>query len=187
MLLPADDYEPGQGTWAGLAIFWVFTLIWCAVSFGFTGLIVGDIQADIDAESWPTVEGYIIDSGVNEEYDDEGGSTYCPWIEYGYTIENETYTNHRISHAADSSCDSFSADWDDDYPPGENVTIYVNPEDPQDSQIETGMMVDPFLYCFACLPLIGILLLIFCFKATYNSIMHPEKYIVGNIVPGDRT
>ncbi|MDP7329061.1 MAG: DUF3592 domain-containing protein [Candidatus Thalassarchaeaceae archaeon] len=186
MLPPDDDYEPGQGTWVGLAVFWVFTLIWCAVSFGFTGLIVGDIQADIDAESWPTVEGYIIDSGVYEEYDDEGDSTYCPWIEYGYTIENVTYTNNRISHAADSgSCNSWYNDWADDYPPGENITVYVNPEEPQDSQIETGMMTDPFLLCFACFPLVGLVLLIFCCVATYNSIMHPEKYIVGNFVPGD--
>ncbi len=185
MLSPADDYEPGQGTWVGLALFWGFTLIWCTVSFGFTGLIVGDIQADIDAESWPTVEGYIIDSGVSEHYDDEGGSTYCPWIEYGYTIENVTYTNNRISRAGDDSCSSWDDDWTDDYRPGENITIHVNPEDPQDSQIETGMMTDPFLFCFACFPLIGILLLIVCSMATYNSIMHPEKYIVGNFVPGD--
>lgn len=33
------EYEPGQGTWAGLAMFWALTLIWCAVSFGFTGPI----------------------------------------------------------------------------------------------------------------------------------------------------
>ena len=185
MLPVDDDYEPGQGTWAGLAIFWAFTLIWCAVSFGFTGLIAGDMMVDIDAESWPTVEGFIKDSGVEDQSDGEGGTTYCPWIEYGYTIDNVTYTGTRISHAADSSCNSWSSDWADDYRPGENITVYVNPEDPQDSQIETGMMVDPFLFCFACLPLIGIIFLIVCCIATYNSIMHPEKYIIGNFVPGD--
>ena len=186
MLPPDDDYVPGQGTWVGLAIFWAFTLFWCAVSFGFTGILVDDIRGDINAESWPTVEGYIIDSGVYEEYDDEGSSTYCPWIEYGYTIENVTYTNDRISHAADGgSCNSWYNDWADDYPPGENITVYFNPEDPQDSQIETGMMTDPFLFCFVCFPLVGLVLLIFCCAATYNSIMHPEKYIVGNFVPGD--
>ena len=46
MSLPDSDrewdqsqVEPGQGTWAGLAMFWALTLIWCAVSFGFTGSI----------------------------------------------------------------------------------------------------------------------------------------------------
>ena len=46
MSLPDSDrewdqsqVEPGQGTWAGLAMFWALTLIWCAVSFGFTGPI----------------------------------------------------------------------------------------------------------------------------------------------------
>ena len=46
MSLPDSDrewdqsqVEPGQGTWAGLAMFWALTLIWCAVSFVFTGPI----------------------------------------------------------------------------------------------------------------------------------------------------
>ena len=31
----------------------------------------------------------------------------------------------------------------------------------------------------------SILFLIVCCWGTYNSIMHPEKYIIGNFVPGD--
>jgi hypothetical protein len=75
------EYEVGQGTWAGLAMFWALTLIWCAVSFGFTGSI-------------PQV-------------------------------------------------------------------------------------------CGILLQVCSILVLIVCCKATYSSILNPQKYIVGNFVPGD--
>jgi len=88
MSLPDSDREweqsqvqPGQGTWAGLAMFWALTLIWCAVSFVFTGPI-------------PQV-------------------------------------------------------------------------------------------CGIVLQVCGIVLLIVCCKATYSSILNPQKYIVGNFVPGD--
>ena len=88
MSLPDSDREweqsqvqPGQGTWAGLAMFWALTLIWCAVSFGFTGPI-------------PQV-------------------------------------------------------------------------------------------CGILLQVCGILLLIYCCKITYSVILNPQKYIVGNFVPGD--
>jgi len=69
-------YKPGQGTWFGLVILWVITFIWCAVSFGFSVLIL----------------------------------EFC-----------------------------------------------------------------------------GILLLMFCLKATYSSIKNPEKYIIGNFTPGDNS
>ena len=44
-----------------------------------------------------------------------------------------------------------------------------------------------FGLAYPILQVCSILFLIVCCLATYNSIMHPEKYIVGNIVPGDRT
>ena len=71
------EYEPGQGTWLGLAIFWAITLILCAVSYVFTGPI--------------------------------------------------------------------------------------------------GILMK---FC-------GIIFLIICCKASYSSFMYPEKYIIGNLVPGD--
>ena len=151
-------------------------------------MIGEDIVADLDTGDWTPVEAIIIDSGVHESSDGEGGTNYCPWIEYEYTFGDETHIGKRVSYSIDNSCNSWSDDWADEYPPGENVTIYVNPDQPHESVLLPGLEgVDFFICCFACFPFVGILLLIGAIKATYASITNPSKYIVGNIVPGDRT
>mgnify|MGYP000075394008 CR=1 FL=1 len=184
----SENYTPGEGTWAGLAIFWVITILWCSASFFATVMIGGSLVADLRTGDWSPIEAIIIDSGVHESSDSEGGTNYCPWIEYEYTIENETHIGKRVSYSIDNSCNSWGSDWADEYPPGENVTIYVNPDDPQESVLLPGLEgIDLFICCFACFPLIGIIMLVLVVKATYASITNPEKYIVGNIYPGDGT
>ena len=148
--------------------------------------IVGAIVADLGTSDWTPVEGVVTDSGVSETYDDEGGTSYCLWVEYEYTIENRTYDGDIISYTKEGNCDSWSENAADDYPPGENVTVYVNPDKHEEAVLEPGLSgVDFFLCCFFLFPLVGLVLLVLCLKATYNSILYPEKYIVGNIFPGD--
>jgi len=184
-----SDHTPGQGTWGGLALFWVITLVWCTASAFVTVWIVGAITADLDTADWTPVDGIITDSGVDVQTtsDEDGTSTtYCLWVEYDYTIENKTYDGSTLSYSKEGNCDSWSSDADDEYPPGENVTVYVNPDNHDESVLLPGWSgIDYFMCCFLLFPLIGIVLFGFCCMGTYNSFMYPEKYIVGNFVPGD--
>jgi hypothetical protein len=151
-----------------------------------TGWIVGAIAADLETGDWTPVAGVITESGVDISQSDEGSNTYCLWVEYDYTIENRTYDGSTLSHSRDGSCSSLDANADDEYPPGKNVTVYVNPDNPDESVLLPGWSgIDIFMFCFFIFPLCGIVLFGFCCTATYKSIMYPEKYIVGNIVPGD--
>ena len=92
-----SEPQPGQGTWAGLTIFWIITILWCSASFFATVMIGEDIVADLDTGDWTPVEAIIIDSGVHESSDGEGGTNYCPWIEYEYTFGDETHIGKRVS------------------------------------------------------------------------------------------
>jgi len=178
--------QPGEGTWVGLVIFWFFTLVWCAVSGFATVMIGGAIVADLGTGDWTPVDGIITDSGVDESYDDEGGTSYCIWVEYEYTIENRTYDGASISYSKDGNCGSGDANANDEYPPGKNVTVYVNPENHEEAVLLTGLSgIDFFMCCFCIFPLVGIVLFVLSSMATYNSFMNPEKYVVGNFVPGD--
>ena len=47
-----SDYTPGEGTWAGLALFWVITLVVCTASVFVTGWIVGVLAADLGTGDW---------------------------------------------------------------------------------------------------------------------------------------
>ena len=108
---------------------------------------VDDARADLDARDWTPVSGTIIASGVDSyrEHDGEGGwkTTYCLRIEYEYGYENETYSGDMISHSLHSStydaahCDSNRPNADD-YPPGESITVYVDPNDPNRAVLLTG-------------------------------------------------
>jgi len=181
-----SDYTPGEGTWVGLALFWIFTLIWCAASAFATVMIGGAIAADLGTGDWTPVDGIITDSGVHKSYDSEGGESWCLWVEYEYTYDNRNYEGSTISYSKQDNCNSWSSQADEEYPPGKNVTVYVDPENPADAVLEPGWSgIDFFMCCFCLFPLVGILLFTACCVATYNSIMNPDKYIVGNFVPGD--
>ncbi len=98
--------QPGQGTWAGLAIFWVITLVVCIASVFVTGWIVGAITADLGTADWTPVGGVITESGVDTSQSDEGSNTYCLWVEYDYTIENRTYDGSTLSYSKKGNCNS---------------------------------------------------------------------------------
>jgi len=174
----------GEGTWTGLAIFWIITLVVCTASV-FAGVwIVGAITADLGTSEWTPVKGVITESGVDTSQSDEGSNTYCLWVEYDYTIENRTYGGSTLSYSKEGNCDSWSYNADDEYPPGKNVTVYVNPDNHDEAVLLSGWSgIDFFMFCFLIFPMVGILLFGLCCKATYNSFMYPEKYIVGSIVP----
>ena len=130
-----------------MVVFYLGTLLSIIVLAFVLADAVDDARADLDARDWTPVSGTIIASGVDSyrEDDGEGGTktTYCLRIEYEYSYENETYSGDMISHSLHSStydaanCDS-NPNADDDYPPGESITVYVDPNDPNRAVLLTG-------------------------------------------------
>jgi len=127
---------------------------------------VDDARADLDARDWTPVSGTIIASGVDSYREPDGNTTYCLRIEYEYGYENETYSGDMISHSLHSStydaadCGSGRRNADD-YPPGEPITVYVNPDDPNRAVLLTGWpALDIGLAEFILYPLIIIIPLI---------------------------
>ena len=104
---------------------------------------VDDARADLDARDWAPVNGTIIASEVDSYRESDGNTTYCLRIEYEYDYENETYSGDMISHSIYSStydaaqCSSTRPNADE-YPPGEAITVYVDPNDPIRAVLLTG-------------------------------------------------
>ena len=124
---------------------------------------VDDARADLDARDWTPVSGTIIASGVDSYREPDGNTTYCLRIEYEYGYENETYSGDMISHSLHSStydaadCGSGRRNADD-YPPGEPITVYVDPNDPNRAVLLTGWSaLDIGLAEFILYPLIIII------------------------------
>ena len=126
-----------------MAVFYVGTFFFIIVLGFVLADAVDDARADLDARDWTPVSGTIIASGVESYREPDGNTTYCLRIEYEYDYENKTYIGNMISHSMHSStydaayCESKRPDADD-YPPGENITIYVDPNDPNRAVLLTG-------------------------------------------------
>jgi len=128
--------------------FWMF-VFYFGTLFGIIVLAfvladaVDDARADLDAREWTPVSGTIIASRVDSYTEADGNTTYCLRIEYEYDYENETYSGDMISHSLHSStydaadCGSGRRNADD-YPPGEPITVYVDPNDPNRAVLLTG-------------------------------------------------
>ena len=150
---------------------WAFTGIWCGISFLALFFLGGPVLADLGTTDWEPTNGVIIDSGVYESTGGEGDTTYCLWVNYDYTYENNTYNGDVVSFSKDNSCSSWSGEADEDYPAGQEITVYVNPDNPHEAVLETGFSgVDFWVCCIFPFPLIGILLLVGMLSSTFKTV-----------------
>ena len=89
------------------------------------------------ARNWATTTGKIITSRV-----EVSGGEYTsvrPFVVYQYNVYSQDYSNSQIK-AGDVHMSSYNSraayDKVDKYPVGSEVTVYYNPEDPQQSALE---------------------------------------------------
>jgi len=174
-----DVEQPNSGTieidnptsLASLSGGWLFTGIWCTVSFVALIFIGGPVLADIGTADWTPTDGVVIDSGVDVSTGGKGGNTYCLWVDYQYTFENMTYNGYVVSYSQDNSCDSWSADADEDYPPGSDVTVFVNPDNPSEAVLENGFSgIDFGICCVFPFVIIGVIMLVGMLRSTFTTI-----------------
>ena len=141
------DTDSSEPQIIGFTLFMVIlysVTIFGVIVFAFVfGDAVDDARADLDARDWAPVSGTIITSRVDSYTEADGNVTHCLRIEYEYDYENETYSGDMISHSLHSStydaadCGSGRRNADD-YPPGEPITVYVDPNDPNRAVLLTG-------------------------------------------------
>lgn len=164
------EIHPGASI-IGLFGGWTFAGLWCTVSFVALFFIGGPVLTDIGTSDWNATDGVILESGVDSSSDGEGGTTYCLWVDYQYTYDNETFDGNIVSFSKQNTCNSWSEDADEDYPAGKEITVYVNPDNPYDAVLETGFSgVDFAVCCILPFPLIGIVLIIGMLKNTVGTV-----------------
>ena len=126
-----------------MAVFYFGTFFFIIVLAFVLADAVDDARADLDARDWTPVSGTIIASREDSYTEADGNVTHCLRIEYEYGYENETYSGDMISHSLHSStydaadCGSSRRNADD-YPPGELITVYVDPNGPNRAVLLTG-------------------------------------------------
>lgn len=89
---------------------------------------------------WPMASGTIIVSRVHVEFSASDEPSFCPTLEYRFSIMGRKYVGNRIraltwSHTSHESASKALSD----YPVGKAVTVRHHPSRPEDSVLEPGL------------------------------------------------
>jgi len=90
---------------------------------------------------WPQAEGTIVVSDLQRSKDDEGGYTYRPEVSYRYNVAGQELVGNRVRFG-----DQMALSWSApavrvvrQYKVDTHVRVRYDPNDPQESVLETGI------------------------------------------------
>lgn len=112
-------------------------------------------------KAWPVVKGRIMDSSVSQISDlpnNKTTETSLPDIKYEYFFDGKSHFNSTIGYYGENTLgltDSYYAGTEDEiaaiiakYPIDAIVDVYVNPENPAESVLDTGIKLPVFMPFF---------------------------------------
>jgi hypothetical protein len=142
---------------AGMLFFAIF------LAFGLMGTYVG-VSAYLDVQEvddWPSTTGTVTDVGVSENFvsGHKGSSShyeYYPQVAYTYQVDGATYYGNDLAKIQSSYQSYADAQGHlDQYGVGSEVTVYYNPDDPNEAVLEQNSQTEALLF-----PGIGALFLV---------------------------
>lgn len=137
------------------------------IAFTATLLVVGctlsyvffweELSSQMETDDWMEVQGAIISSGVGSDYSCDGGeggcsTTYQPFAEYRYDVDGESYEGSRITYTWANTHIGFRSLAEsviDDFQEGDEITVYVDPEDYSESVLIRGLEFKSLSFPFA--------------------------------------
>lgn len=93
------------------------------------------------SQHWSTTEGMVLFSGVDSQtsVEPEGSNTtYQAKVIYQYIVSGQTYEHNRIAFNSDLRTTNYNkqAELASRYPQGEPITVYYDPDDPEQAVLE---------------------------------------------------
>ncbi|WP_241175232.1 DUF3592 domain-containing protein [Natronolimnobius sp. AArcel1] len=123
---------------AGLAVLW----------YGYA-----DYQTQDDRlENAIEVDATILETDIDRRSSSNSGTSYYPDVEFEYEYEGETYISSNIDAASSRAGDSSRSAAQsvlDEYPEGEEVTVYLDPSEPDEAFLENDRSYAPLLFVLA--------------------------------------
>ncbi|WP_375761001.1 DUF3592 domain-containing protein [Corallococcus exercitus] len=117
----------------------VFLLPWTAMTVAIDVLVCSDMVRQVQAESWPTVQGTITRSEV--EMVRSKGIKYAPKLAYTYSVDGQPYEGSKYRFASFRSDDPrYAEDAVARYPLGASVPVHYRPGQPSEAVLQPGLM-----------------------------------------------
>lgn len=94
------------------------------------------------SESWPTVDGVVIESRVESKRSSgkNNGTTYKAIVVYDYEVDGQPYSSGRIWFGSDISTSNQAQmrNTTKQYPKGQTVKVHYDPENPLEAVLQPG-------------------------------------------------
>ena len=135
-------------------------VVGCTISYV---LFWEELSSQMETDDWTEVQGAIISSGIGSDYScDEGTSdggggcstTYQPFAEYRYDVDGESYEGSRITYTWANTHIGFRSLAEsviDDFQEGDEITVYVDPDDHGESVLIQGLELKSLSFPLAVL------------------------------------
>jgi len=133
--------------------------------FAFLMIIIAPFVAYVSIErfldgqssmSWPTTQGKVISSAVEEDQHSRIKKSFKPRIEYQYALEKKEYVGSEISHHDVGYGDRVNADnIVAKYPVGFQLDVYYDPDDYSRAVLEPGNSWRAYLFLAVPIAMLG--------------------------------
>lgn len=149
--------KPSSKQKNGLGCLGCFGLIWMCFVLGFDVFIGYQFWRAYDARTRFLPAAGMVTASRVESSSSSDGTTYGAQVEYDYEINGQSYQGDRYSYFSFStSSRDHAQDIVDRYPVGREITVHYDPDEPEDSVLETGAASFPtlailFLTPFHCI------------------------------------
>lgn len=118
----------------GGCMFTLFSLVFAAI---FGGLSYSNAQDYWASSQWSKGQGQVISGELLSQTDSEGDTSYRALVTYFYYAGDQRMTHDRVRFGDSIYSGRGSAqDTLDKYPPETAITVYYDPDDPQNAVIE---------------------------------------------------
>jgi len=128
---------------------WPFTIIYLlliAAAFYFTFIT---IPQTINSNDWPQVQGEVTNSEiikrVRTQKTGKRITVYSAKIQYQYIVNNNTFTNEQLKWADKAGSEEIEQAMHQQYPIGNKVTVFYQPDDPSKAVLHKGLSLDHIL------------------------------------------
>lgn len=119
-------------------------LLILGIALGCLGLFLTGQQAlqGLLSQGWPTVEGQVTRSEIEQVRRRTGPDPWRVTIEYTYTVDGTIYQNNRVRFAGSSL--SFTNGRAakavaESYPMGTTISVHINPRNPGEAVLDPGV------------------------------------------------
>ncbi|MCW8963467.1 MAG: DUF3592 domain-containing protein [Gammaproteobacteria bacterium] len=165
----------------------VTSIIKAALGFmAFIFILVGGIACEsglssihegTDTETWPASSGVITASKIDTETHAyrsasnklESSISYTPVLVYDYQVDGKMFTGTVIYKSFAHALEFIAEGYIEQYAVGSAVTVYYNPDDPEDAVLEPGFKIFSHYFAFTffggLFALIGVGILVVAFRA----------------------